>query len=98
MFELMTIYPSHFGCVKSSILTWLKQMYVDSSCLNLENGIKISDVLIGPSVIDHDKGCCITRCTFLLTHIIPRAGDNLKKPTKNLFMFFHLMTQKKKLR
>ena len=63
-------------------------MYVDSSCLNLENGIKISDVLIGPSVIDHNKGCCVTRCTFLLTHIIPRAGDNLKKPTKKSFHVF----------
>ena len=90
MFELMTIYPSHFGCVKSSILTWLKQMYADSSCLNLENGIKISDVLIGPSVIDPNKGCCITRCTFLLTHIIPRAGDKLKKPTKKSFHVFSL--------
>ena len=43
---------------------------------------------IGPSAIDPNKGCCITRCTFLLTHIIPRAGDKLKKPTKDPFYVF----------
>ena len=90
MIEFMTIHPSHFGCVKSSILTWLKQMYIDSSCPNLGIGIKISDVSIGPSVIDPNEGCCITRCTFLLTHIIPRAGDKLKKPTKKSFHVFSL--------
>ena len=90
MIEFMTIHPSHFGCVKSSILTWLKQMYIDSSCPNLAIGIKISDVSIGPSIIDPNEGCCITRCTFLLTHIIPRAGDKLKKPTKKSFHVFSL--------
>ena len=43
---------------------------------------------VGPSVIDPNKGCCITRCTFLLTHIIPRAGHKLKKPTKKSFLVF----------
>ena len=51
-------------------------------------GIKISDVLIDPLVIDPNEGCCITRCTFLLTHIIPDIGDKLKKPTKVLFYIF----------
>ena len=88
MSEFMTIHPSHFGCVKSSILTRLKQMYIDSSCPNLGIGIKISDVSIGPSFIDPNKGFCITRCTFLLSHIIPKAGGKLKKPTKGSFHVF----------
>ena len=50
MSKSMTIHPSHIGCVKSSILTWLKQMYIDSSCPNLEISIKLSDVLIGQSL------------------------------------------------
>ena len=65
MSEFMTIHPSQLGCVKSSILTLLKQMYIDSSCPNLGISIKISDVPIGPSVIDPNEGFCIMRCTFL---------------------------------
>ena len=30
----------------------------------------------------------ITRSTFLLTHIIQRAGDRLKRPTKKSFYVF----------
>ena len=97
MSEFMTIYPSHFGCIKSTILAGLRKMYIDSPCPNLGIGIKISDASIGPSVIDRNKGCCITRCTFLLTHI-PKAGNKLKSPPKSLSTSFHLMTQKKKLR
>ena len=63
-------------------------MYIDSSCPNLGIGIKISDVWIGPSVIDTNEGRCITRCTFLLTHIIPKTRDKLKKPTKEPFYVF----------
>ena len=63
-------------------------MYIDSSCPGLGIGIKISDVSIGPSVIDPNEGCCIAKCTFLLSHIIPRAGDKLKKPTKKSFHMF----------
>ena len=63
-------------------------MYIDSSCPGLGIGIKISDVSIGPSVIDPNEGCCITRCTFLLTHIISGIGDKLKKPTKKYFHVF----------
>ena len=81
----MTIHPSHFRFVKSTILAGLRKMYIDSSCSNLGIGIKISDASIGPSVIDPNEGCCITRCTFLLTHTIPRAGDKLEKPTKEPF-------------
>ena len=88
MSEFMTIHPSPFGCVKSSILTLLRKMYIDSSCSNLGIGIKILDVLIGSSIIDPNEGCCITRCTFLLTHIIPGIGDKLKKPTKKSFHVF----------
>ena len=47
-----------------------------------------SGVSVGPSVIDANEGCCITRCTFLLTHIIPRAGDKLKRPAKKSFHVF----------
>ena len=82
MSEYMMIHPSHYGCIKSTILVGLRKMYIDSHCSNLGIGIKISDALIGLSVIDPNEGCCITRCTFLLTHIIPRALDKLKKPTK----------------
>ena len=57
-------------------------MYIDDYCPNLGIGIKISGLLVGSSVIEPSEGCCITRCTFLLTHIIPRAGDKLKRPTK----------------
>ena len=88
MSEFMMIHPPHFGCIKSIILTGLRQIYIDGSCLNLGIGIKISDVLIDPLVIDPNEGCCITRCTFLLTHIIPGIGDKLKKPTKVLFYIF----------
>ena len=63
-------------------------MYIDSSCPGLGIGIKISDVSIGSSVIDPNEGCCIAKCTFLLSHIIPRAGDKLEKPTKKSFHMF----------
>ena len=63
-------------------------MYIDGSCPALGIGIKVSDVLVGPSVIDPNEGCCITRCTFSLTHIIPRAADKLKRPTKKSFQVF----------
>ena len=86
--EFMTIHPSHFGCIKSAVLTVLRQMYIDRSCLGLGIGIKISDVSVDPSVIDSNKGCCVTRCTFLLTYIIPRTGDKLKRPTKKSFHVF----------
>ena len=77
MSEFMMIHPSHFGCVKSSILTRLKQMCIDSSCSNFSIGIKTSDVSIGPSFIDPSEGCCVVMCIFLLTHIIPKAGNKL---------------------
>ena len=88
MSKFITIHFSPFGCVKSSILTRLKQTYIESSCPGLGIGIKISDVSIGPSVIDPNEGCCITRWTFLLTHIIPGIGDKLKKLTKKYFHVF----------
>ena len=86
--EFMTIHPSHFGCIKSAVLIGLRQMYIDGSCQGLCIGIKISGVSVDPSLIDANEGCCITRCTFLLTHIIPRAGDKLKRPTKKSFHVF----------
>ena len=88
MSEFMTIHPSHFECIKSTILGWLRKVYIDSSCSNLDIGIKISNALIGPSVIDPNEGCCVTRCTFLLIHIIPRAVAKLEKPTKEPFYVF----------
>ena len=88
MSEFMTIHPSHFGCIKSTVLAGMRKMYMDSSCPNLGVGIKISDVSIGPSVIDPNEGFCITRCTFLLSHIILKAGDKLKKPTKRSLHVF----------
>ena len=88
MSEFMNIHPSHFGCIKSAVLTGLRQMYIGGSCPVLCIGIKISDVLVGPSVIGPKKGFCITWCTFLLTHIIPRSGNKLKRPTKESFHVF----------
>ena len=88
MSKFMTIHPSHFGYIKSTVFAGLRKMYIDSSCSNLGIGIKISDASIGPSVIDPNEGCYITRCTFLLTHIIPKTGDKLKKPTKKPFYVF----------
>ena len=88
MSEFMTIHPSHFGCIKSAVLKGLRQMYIDGSCPGLGIGIKTSGLSVGPSVIDPNEECCITRCTFLLTYIIPRAGDKLKRPTKKSFHVF----------
>ena len=65
-------------------------MCIDSSCSNFGIGIKISDVSIGPSFIDPSEGCCVVMCIFLLTHIIPKAGNKLKKPTKKSFHVFSL--------
>ena len=90
MSEFMTIHPSHFGCIKSTVLAGLRKMYIDSPCSNLDIGIKISDVSIDHSVIDPNEGCYITGCIFLLRHIIPRARNKLKNPTKEPFHVFSL--------
>ena len=88
MSEFMTIHLCHFGCIKYAVLTGLRQVYINGSCPGLDTGVKITDVLVFPSVIDPNKGCYITRCTFLSTHIISRVGDKLKRPTKNSFYVF----------
>ena len=88
MSEFMMIHSSHLGCIKSTILTGLRQIYIGGSCTSLGISIKISGLSVGPSVIDPNEGCCITRCTFLLTHIIPRAGNKLKRPTEKSFHVF----------
>ena len=74
MGEFMTIHPSNFGCIKSAVLTELRQVYTDSSCPNLGIVIKISNVSINSAIIDPNEGCCLVKCTFLLQHIIPKAG------------------------
>ena len=84
----MTIHNSHFGCIKSAVLAGLRQMYIDGSCSSLGISIKIAGLSVGPSVIDPNKGCYTTMCTFLLTHIVPRAGEKLKRPTKKSFHVF----------
>ena len=63
-------------------------MYIDSFCPNLGIGIKISDASTGPSVIDTNERFCITRCTFSLSPIFPKASDKLKKPMKGPFYVF----------
>ena len=93
----MTIHPSHFGCIKSTILTGLRQMYIGGSCPSLGMGIKISDVSVDSSVIDPNEGCCITRSTFLLARIILRPGDKLKRPTKKSFDVFSFDDREKKV-
>ena len=84
----MTIHPSHFGCIKSAVSTGLRQMYIDDFCPGLGTCIKVSDLSVRPLVIDPKEGCCITRCTFLFTHIIPRVRDKLKRLTKESFHVF----------
>ena len=74
MSEFMTIHPSNFGCIKSAVLTERKQMYIDSSCSNLGIVIKISNVFINSAIIDPNKGSCLVKYTFLLQHIILKAG------------------------
>ena len=88
MSGFMTIHRSNFGCIKSAVLEGLRQMYIDSSCSNLNIGIKISNVSINPAIINPNEGCCVAMSTFLLTHIIPDIGDKLKKPTKKSFHVF----------
>ena len=88
MSEFMRIHPSDFGCIKSAVLNGLRQMYIDGSCPGLGIDIRISDVSVGLSVIDPSEGCCIMRCTFLLTHKIPRTGEKLKRPNKKSFYVF----------
>ena len=88
MSEFVMLYPSQFGCAKSSILTRLNPMYIDSSCPNLDIGIKIPSMCINSTVIDPKEWCCVARCTFLLRHIIANPGDKLKKPTKKSFHVF----------
>ena len=63
-------------------------MYIDSSCPSLGMVIKTSDVSVGPSVNDPNQGCYITRCKFLLTDIISRAGNKYKRPNKKSFHGF----------
>ena len=97
MSEFMMIHSSDFECTKPAILTGLRQMYIYSSCPSLGIGIKTSGLSVDPSVIDPNEGCCITRCTFLLTHIIFRAGDKLKRPTKKSFHVFSFDDTEKKV-
>ena len=98
MSEFIILHPSHFGCLKSAVLLMLKQMYINNSCPNLGIGIEISYTSINSVIIDPNEGCCLVRCTFLLHHIIPGLGTNLKKNSPmNLFMVFHLIAQKKRL-
>ena len=51
-------------------------IYIDGSYPSLNIGIKISGLSVGPSVIDPNEGCCITRCTFLLTISFPGLGSS----------------------
>ena len=73
-------------------------MCIDGSCQSLGIGIKISDVSVGPSVTDSNEGCCIMRCTFLLTDIIARAREKLKRPTKESFHVFSFDDTEEKVR
>ena len=85
MSEFMMINSSQFGCIKSILLTRLRKMYTGSSCPNLGIGIKISNASINSAIIDPNEGCCLVRWTSFLQHIIPKAGGNLKKNTKESF-------------
>ena len=73
---------------KISCFKRAEKIYIGGSCPGLGIGISVSGVSVGPSVIDPNEVCCITRCTFLLTYIIARARDKLKRPTKKSFYVF----------
>ena len=90
MNEFTILHPSHFGCSKSTVLAMLKQLYINNSCPNLGIGIEISNTSINSAIIDPNEGCCLVRCTFLLHHIIPRAGDKLKKTHQWIFLWFFI--------
>ena len=55
MSEFLTIHLSHFGCIKSAVLTGLRQMYIDGSCPSLGIGTKISGLSVDSSVIDPNE-------------------------------------------
>ena len=74
MNEFKMTNPSHFGSIKSTILTGLRQMYIDSFCPNLGMGIKISNGSINSPMIDPKEVCFLVKCTFLLQHIINKLG------------------------
>ena len=57
----------------------------------------MSGVSVDPSAIDPNEVCCITTCTFLLTHVIPRPGEKLKRPTKKSFYVFSFDDEEKKV-
>ena len=81
------INPSHFGCTNSTMLTGLRQMYIDSSCPNLGICIKISNGSIDSPITDPNEGCFLVKFTFLLQlHL--KLGTNWEKTPKNLFMCF----------
>ena len=63
-------------------------MYIDSSCTNLGTDIEMSVLHVGPAIIDPNEGCWVAAWTFLLTHIIPRTGDKLKRTAKKSFHVF----------
>ena len=88
--EFIILHRFHFRCVKSAVLKMLKQMYINNSCPKLGIGIEISNTSINSAIIDPNEGCCLVRCTFLLHHIIPRAGDKLKKTHQWIFLWFFI--------
>ena len=88
---------SHFGCIKSTISTGLRQMYIDSFFPNLDMGIKISNGFINSPIIDPEEGCFLVKCTFLLQHIILKIGKNLKKNTKESFHVFSFDDKEEKV-
>ena len=85
MSEFMTIYASHFGCIISTILTEMRQMYIDGSCPGLGIDIKISGLWVGPSVIDPNEGCCIMRCTILIDAYHSQGRGQVEKIHREIF-------------
>ena len=88
MSEFMTIHLSHFGCIKLAVLKGLRQMYIDGSCPGLGISIKISDVSVGPSVIDPNEGMLHYKVYIFVDTYHSRAGDKLKRPTKESLHIF----------
>ena len=80
---------------KISHFNRLRQMYIAGSCPSLDIGIKISGLSVGPSVIDPNEGCCITRCTFCWHISFPGLGQ-VEKTHQEIFSCIFIWWHRKK--
>ena len=70
-------------------------MYIAASCPSLDIRIKISGLLVGPSVIDPNEGSCITRCTFCWHILFPGLGQ-VEKTHQEIFSCIFIWWHRRK--